>query len=55
MLKLPVGWEVGQAQIEDSDAPTLGLTTGPCVFRCKSGVRHVIVNGAYGTGLTHSA
>ena len=43
-LKLPVGWEVGQAQI-DSDAPAMGLTTGPCVFRCKSGV-HVIVNSA---------
>ena len=43
-LKLPVGWGVGQAQI-DSDAPAMGSTTGPCVFRCKSGV-HVIVNGA---------
>ena len=31
----------------------MGSTTGPCVFRCKSGV-HVIVNGVYGidTGLS---
>ena len=48
-----LGSRTGSKLSIDSDAPAMGSTTGPCVFRCKSGV-HVIVNGAYGihTGLS---
>ena len=41
------GSRTGSKLLIDSDAPAMGSTTGPGVFRGKSGV-HVIVNGAYG-------
>ena len=48
-----LGSRTGSKLLIDSDAPAMGSTTDPCVFRCKSGV-HVIVNGAYDidTGLS---
>ena len=39
-----LGSWTGSKLLIDSDTPAMGSTTGPCVFRCKSGV-HVVVNG----------
>ena len=48
-----LGSGTGSKLFIGSDAPAMGSTTGPCVFRFKSGV-DVIVNGAYSinTGLS---
>ena len=52
-MKVPVLSSLILCHARQAGGEYHSLLTGPCVFRCKSGV-HVIVNGVYGidTGLS---